>query len=157
MVCAGALGIFWRSASSAGNRGGNARIRTPADIPVDDTTPEYVAESFLDAWRKRDYAIAERLSVEEARAMVRDRRDRDPSGTNPQLEGIWEQMASERLDFAVDESENVDEGTLRLVGIARGTFLGEPYAREIAFVVRDTADGWRVVEVTFGDILEGGA
>ena len=148
MVCAGVVGLLWNS--------GTDPIHVeelPPPVTVDDRTPEAAAESFLDAWRKRDHAVAETLALGGALDAVRSRRDRDQTG-DPQLERIWDQMAAERLEFSVDQSERLDEG-LRLVGVASGTFLSEPYTREVAFSLRETADGWRVTDITFGDVLEG--
>jgi len=149
MVCAGLVGLFWNS--------GREPIEVeelPTAVEVDDRTPEAAAESFLDAWRKRDHSVAETLALGDALAAVRSRRDGDESG-DPQLERIWNRMAAERLEFVVDEAETLDDG-MRLVGVASGTFLSQPYAREVAFSLRETPDGWRVTELQFGEILEGG-
>lgn len=152
MVCAGLVGMLW-------NVGGEPAIEAralPTPVDVDDRTAEAAAESFLDAWRKRDHAIAEALAIGTALDQVRSRRERDGLGSDPQLEKIWDEMAAERLEFAVDAAENMgDDGDLRLIGVANGTFLGQPYAREVAFEMHETPDGWRVRSITFGAILEG--
>jgi len=152
MVCAGLVGMLW-------NVGAAPDLEVdelPTPVDVDDRTPEAAAETFLDAWRKRDHAIAEALAIGQALDQVRSRRERDGAGADPQLEKIWDEMAANRLEFAVDSAENLaSEGDMRLVGVANGTFLSQPYAREVAFEMHETPDGWRVRSITFGDILEG--
>lgn len=152
MVCAGLVGMLW-------NVGSEPAIdvdELPTPVDVDDRTAEAAAESFLDAWRKRDHAVAEALAIGQALDQVRSRRERDDVAADPQLERIWDQMAAERLEFAVDTAENMNgDGDLRLIGVANGTFLKQPYAREVAFEMHETPDGWRVRSITFGDILEG--
>ncbi len=151
MLCAGLVGMLW-------NVGSEPAIEVdelPTPVDVDDRTPEAAAETFLDAWRKRDHAVAEALAIGDALDQVRSRRERDGAGADPQLEKIWNEMAANRLEFAVDTAENLDGGDMRLIGVAEGTFLGQPYAREVAFVMHETPDGWRVQSIVFGEILEG--
>ena len=40
-----------------------------------------------------------------------------------------------------------------LIGIAEGTFLDQPYEREMEFVLRPEAEVWRVEGFHFGEIL----
>ncbi len=152
MVCAGLVGMLW----NVGSKPDLDVDELPTPVDVDDRTAEAAAESFLDAWRKRDHAVAEALAVGQALDQVRSRRDRDGVAADPQLEKIWDQMAADRLEFAVDSAENMNgDGDLRLIGVAEGTFLKQPYAREVAFEMHETPDGWRVRSITFGEILEG--
>ncbi|MBO6938863.1 MAG: hypothetical protein JJ863_28100 [Deltaproteobacteria bacterium] len=151
MLCAGLVGMLW-------NVGSEPEIQVdelPTPVDVDDRTPEAAAETFLDAWRKRDHAVAETLAIGDALDQVRSRRDRDGVGADPQLEKIWNEMAANRLEFAVDTAENLEGGDMRLIGVAEGTFLSQPYAREVAFEMHETPDGWRVQSIVFGEVLEG--
>ncbi|MEM7609225.1 MAG: hypothetical protein AAF411_28085 [Myxococcota bacterium] len=155
MVCIGVVARF--SLAPDDDEGGTA----PASrARLDDRTAESTAESFLDAWRKRDHDTAERLATGAALAEVQRRRASDASLTEAETElrrEVWAAMAATRLDLVLSESEDLPGGDLRLAGTAEGTFIDREYAREVEFVLRDTNGsqprGHRVVEVRFGEIL----
>ncbi|MEM1414986.1 MAG: hypothetical protein AAGH15_08800 [Myxococcota bacterium] len=137
----------------------DADAPTPIDISrvrVIDDTPEHVAESFLDAWRKREHAIAAGLATGPALEAVELRRVADAALARSERElkqKVWDAMATERLDFFVEESERLPEGRLALRGTAEGTFLDQPYERQLEFVTAPSGEVWRVEAVTFGPIL----
>ncbi|MEO0324195.1 MAG: hypothetical protein AAF447_14640 [Myxococcota bacterium] len=129
---------------------------TAARVEVLDDTPEHVAESFLDAWRKREHGVADALSLGPAQARVRARQAADGALAGPERElkqKVWDAMATERLEFFVEESERLAGGRLALRGTAEGTFLDAPYERALEFITAPAGDGWRVEDVTFGPIL----
>ena len=152
MICVGVAGFLLR--------GGPEPEEQPADtlpaIVVDDTTPERAAESFLDAWRRREHEVAADLSVGEARAAVDERAARDAAMSDHERElkrQGWDAMAAERLGLAIREAEQLEGGRMALRGIAEGTFLDQPYEREMEFVLRPEAEVWRVEGFHFGEIL----
>ena len=139
-----------RSASSPDEPANASRVR------VLDDTPEHVAESFLDAWRKREHDVALALSVGPAQARVRARQATDAALAGPERElkqKVWDAMATERLEFFVEESERLPEDRLALRGTAEGTFLDAPYERALEFITAPSGDAWRVEDLTFGPIL----
>ena len=151
MVCIGVVGFAFRAAPEV-----DAPDDRTTDIVIDTTTPERTAETFLDAWRKRDHAVAARLASGEALTEVeaRRRRDADLSDHERELKAqVWDAMASERLRLLLHEAENLDGGRIRLAGVAEGTFLGQEYEREMHFVVHPGDEGWRVEQFHAGEIL----
>lgn len=125
-------------------------------VLVDQSTPERVAESFLDAWRKREHDAALTIALGDARDRVLERRARDASMTPHERElkqQVWDQMAADRLRLLIDASEMHEDGTMGLSGLATGTFLGRPYEREMFFTVAPDGEQWKVVDFDFGDIL----
>ncbi len=128
----------------------------PSGVVVDTTTPERTAESFLDAWRKRDHTVAARLSSGEALVEVEARRRRDDDLTDHERElkaQVWDAMARERLRLFLHEAENLEGGRIRLSGHAKGRFLGSDYEREVHFVVHPADEGWRVEQFVAGEIV----
>ena len=139
-------------------RGGEDETRDPTGGRVElvDDTPEHAAESFLDAWRKREHATAARLATGPALARVRARQSADAALAGPERElkqKVWDAMATERLAFFVEESERLPRGRLALRGTAEGTFLDAPYERALEFITVPEGDAWRVEDLTFGPIL----
>jgi hypothetical protein len=125
---------------------------------VDMSTPERAAETFLDAWRKRDHRAALAASQGGARERVaaRQLRDRQLSGPERALkEQVWDTMAAARLALMINESEDLDGGVISLRGTAEGEFLSERYVREVRFAVAPDGHRWLVEEFEFGEILEG--
>jgi hypothetical protein len=59
---------------------------SPHEIPVDTRTPEAAAETFLDAWRKRDHALCRELTVERALEAVITREEEDAALTEEEWE-----------------------------------------------------------------------
>lgn len=125
-------------------------------LEISDSTAEGVAESFLDAWRKRNHDVASQLSEGLAQEQVKARRAADAALDGPDLElraQVWDAMAQDRLTLRLEESMLREDGSLELQGVAEGTFVDNPYARRVFFVVVEREAGWRVLEVEFGDIL----
>ena len=127
---------------------------------LDLSTPERAAESFLDAWRKRDHAGARAASVGAMLTEVEAREARDTHLTAEERDlkrQIWDQLAEDRLRLVLNESLRLDpdEGreALALGGVARGRFLGEEYEREVSFELVEIEDGWRVRSMELGAIL----
>lgn len=128
----------------------------PPTLEVSDDTAEGAAESFLDAWRKRNHEVAAQLSEGAALEQVQERQAADAALDGPDLElraQVWDAMAQDRLALRLEESMLRDDGSLELHGIAEGTFVDNPYRRRVFFLVIERDDGWRVVEVEFGEIL----
>ncbi|MCS6799924.1 MAG: hypothetical protein NZ898_15655 [Myxococcota bacterium] len=135
-------------------RGGVPRPRQ--GLVVDDSTPEAAAESFLDAWRRREHAVALGLSTGAARDAVVSRRDAELQFGQEGAElkrRAWDPLAAERLALRVEGSEVLDGQRVRLFTVAEGRFLGRPYARRIAFDVRRDGVRWRVEHMRLGEIL----
>lgn len=151
MLCIGVIGFVLRCEPDAPEE------ETPThDVVVDTSTPERAAESFLDAWRKREHTIAARLSSGEALNDVeaRRRRDEDMSDHERELKAqVWDAMAQERLRLLLHEAENLEGGRIRLSGHAQGTFLGNEYEREMDFVLHPSDEGWLVEQFHAGEIL----
>jgi hypothetical protein len=142
----------------------------PADAPaadppavraaMDRTTPERAAESFLDAWRKRDHEAALALSRGEANDAARTRAQADAALGDEERElkrQLWDAMAATRLALVVKESETLEGGRVAVRGVADGKFLGKEYRRQVDFVVAPAASGtdgdWVVERMGLGPIL----
>lgn len=151
MISIGVLGYLVGSQPSTEELGSHRPT-----LVVDDSSPEDAAESFLDAWRKREHTVAAALSVGEARAMVDARAATDDAMTPSERDlkaQVWDAMADSRLELFLNESEELEAGRLRLSGIASGDFLGHPYERTMQYILTPTDEGWRVAAVEFGEIL----
>ena len=123
-----------------------------AEVDVRTRTPQQVAESFLDAWRKRNHPVAEQLAVGVALDEVEARRRQDATVTDPArnaTEQVWQALAAHRLAFRV-ESREEKNGDHLLQGQAEGEFMGRPYRRKVAFLMRQSAAGWRVAQMALG-------
>jgi len=128
----------------------------PAPARVDRSTPAAAAESFLDAWRKRDHATAEALSAGEARAEVEARREREPAESTPEAElrgRVWNALAADRLAYAVEETTERSPTEVTLRGVASGIFMNARYERRIEFDLTRTDAGWTVTAMRLGDVL----
>ncbi len=127
------------------------------DVLVDTTTPERVAETFLDAWRKREHTVAAHVSIGRAHDLVIGRQEQDlrMSREEKQLKKqVWDALAKGRLAFHIDRSENLAHGRIQLEGVAVGEFVGKPYRRQMQFVVAPGEHGhWLVADMRFGEIL----
>ncbi len=126
---------------------------------IETRTPEAACESFLDAWRKRDYEGALSLSSGDARERVLDRKNRDEGvdpATKKAFAPMWDALARDRLRFHSSQTDNLDGNKLRVAGQARGTFVGKPYVRNVVFIVeKSSPDSYVVHEMQLGEILEG--
>ena len=154
MLCVGAIGIWW--ATSAPTEPEAAPITTRIDL----STAERAAESFLDAWRKRDHSGARSAAVGEAQAAVdaREARDRALSGSERQLNAqLWDELARDRLRLLLNESNVLDAPhggeALELLGVAQGRFMGDEYQREVRFELERQDEDWHVRVMELGEIL----
>ena len=126
-------------------------------IDTDTRPPEVTAESFLDAWRKRDHDLAAALSTGRAAEAVEARRARDEALSDEERaikEQLWDSMAAESLRLRVTRTSYAAEARFRLEGTAEGRFLGEPYRRDVEFALVQLGDRWFVEDMTLGDILD---
>jgi hypothetical protein len=123
---------------------------------VDDSSPERVAESFYDAWRRRRWAQAEQISVGRARAQVLDKRARDqalPREERIVAERTWDALARAPLTLLLDEAEMLGDERYRLHGTAEYQFVGHPYRRRVEFLIEPDGDAYRVAEMELGEVL----
>ncbi len=123
------------------------------EVDVRRGTPEAVAETFLDAWRKRDYEVAMVLSVARAAAEVEARRRRESAMTEQERETaamLRNTMAEHRLTLEIHEREAPDSDHVILAAVARGHFLNQDYANAVRFELRRDTDGeWKVEAMDF--------
>jgi len=155
MVCVGIVAIYLAQSDEGPAQEGALAGGRPG-VSVDTSTPALAAESFLDAWRKRNHGIAMDLSVGRARGAVLARQEADERLTPEELEvreGVWDHMADSRLTLQIDQSEELDDGRVRLMATAEGSFLDRPYRREMGFTLRERHDGWVVEHMELGEIL----
>ena len=111
---------------------------TRAALHTDDRTPEAAAESFLDAWRRRAWREADALAVGEARARVATKREADAAvgpEQRAQAAQVWDALASAPLEVLFERSEEREAGQWLLSGVAAYDFVGQPYRREVEFLV----------------------
>lgn len=128
-----------------------------AETRVDDRTAEAAAESFLDAWRRREWDIAEGLSTGLALGEVQTKRARDDDVVDEDremAEQVWRQLAASPLQVFFTRSETLEaDQRIALHGIAAYELVGHPYRREMSFVVVRQGEVWRVEEMTSGRVL----
>lgn len=126
---------------------------TAPPVDVRQGTPEAVAETFLDAWRKRDYEVAMALSVARAAASVESRRRREQAMTPEERETaaqLWNTMAEHRLTLEIHDRQAPDDEHVNLAAVARGRFLNQEYANAVRFELRRGAGGgWKVAAMDF--------
>lgn len=155
LVSSTMLGVGLVAWASAGFTLGGRPRDPDAPPPVDARTPEATAESFLDAWRKREHDIASALSTGPARARVEARRQRDDALTAEERgikEQVWDAMASSRLGLEISESQRGGDGRLSLRGAMVGEFVGRPYRRGVSFQLVEVQGRWFVEDMDFGEI-----
>ncbi|MFO0695649.1 MAG: hypothetical protein U0230_18955 [Polyangiales bacterium] len=115
-----------------------------------------VAETYLDAWRKRDHATALAVSEGQAHgeALARKQAEErlDPAQRAATAEA-WGAMATSRLRFVEERRRDLGDGRVYLEGRAEGTFLGQPYARLVGFEIARRAEGFRVLRMDLGSQL----
>jgi hypothetical protein len=147
------IGVFaWLAAEPAA-----PTAATPEPVvEVVDGDARGAAESYLDAWRKREHEVAIALSTGPARQAAIARRDADAALTEEEAAikaQLWDDMASSRLTF--EPAARIEEEGERVVltGLARGDFLGRRYEREVRFRVAPHGSRWRVEEMILGPIL----
>ncbi len=130
-----------------------------AALVVDDRSAEAVAESFLDAWRRRSWEAAARISVGAAHDAALEKRERDRV-MNPEdremAREVWERLASAPLEVEFVGSEELEGGAVALAGVASYDFMGAPYRREVRFEVEPhegSPRAFRVRRMELGAVL----
>jgi hypothetical protein len=123
---------------------------------VDDSSPERVAESFYDAWRRRRWPQARQISVGRARAEVLEKQARDEAMPREEriiAERTWDALARAPLTLLLDEAEMLGDDRYRLHGTAEYQFVGHPYRRRVQFLIEPEGDAYRVAEMELGEVL----
>ena len=136
-------------------------VPSPGDereaLHVDDTSPESVAESFYDAWRRRRWPEALHISVGRARQDVLEKEARDAALSHDErvvAERMWDALAHAPLSLELDEVEMLGGERYRLRGIAEYQFVGQPYRRRVSFLAVQEAEGhYRVTQMDLGEVL----
>jgi len=152
MVSIGVVAVISSQHGGADATPTEAAPVVPRDVPVDQSTPERAAESWLDAWRTRSHDVALRLSAGVAREKVELRRTREEQMSPEDRalgEAVWKQLADTRLRLRIDESENLPNGNLTLRGRAEGEWMGRPYIRRMEFVMEKRGLEWFVTAYRF--------
>lgn len=128
-----------------------------AALTIDDRTPERVAQSYLDAWRRRAWDQAASISIGHAHdtAVEKQAMDMDVQHADRVMaREVWERLASAPLEVEFTGSERLDDvGGLYLHGIASYEFMGSPYRREVGWVVRPEGTLFRVERMETGTVL----
>lgn len=126
-------------------------------LHVDDSTPESVAESFYDAWRRRRWPEALEISVGRARRDVLEKQQRDAELSHDErvvAERMWDALAHAPLSLDLDEVEMLGDEQYRLRGIAEYQFVGQPYRRRVTFLAVQESEGhYRVTQMDLGEVL----
>lgn len=155
MIVTGAL-AWWVSRAPEQERIERVQRTARATAPrIDDRTPEAAAESFLDAWRRRAWDEAERLSVGEARARVAQKRAAEAELEPEDREmarRLWEAMASAPLRVSFLQSDDLG-GRFALRGVAAYDFVGRPYRRHMEWLVVRQGDVYRVERMVHGRVI----
>lgn len=123
---------------------------------VDDSSPERVAETFYDAWRRRRWPQALEISVGRAHEEVIQKRAGDealPREERIIAERTWDALARAPLTLLLDEAEMLGGERYRLHGTAEYQFVGRPYRRRVEFVIEPSGDRYRVAEMNLGEVL----
>lgn len=128
-----------------------------AELRIDDRTPEAVAESFYDAWRRRAWDEAEGIAVGEARGRVQAKRAAE-SEVAPEDRAMardaWLQLAGAPLTMFFQQSDTLEpDQRIALRGVAGYDVLGQPYRREVEFEVVREGERWRVERMVPGRVL----
>lgn len=129
-------------------------------LSIDDRTPHRVAESYLDAWRRRAWTEAASISVGDAHERALEKRvldaEIDPVDRVMARE-VWERLAGAPLTVEFNDSSRTAEHGVAtdivLEGVASYDFMNEPYRREVRWVVRPEGELWRVVSMENGRVL----
>jgi len=127
-----------------------------AALVLDDRTPEAVAESYLDAWRRRAWDDAARMGTGEAReaALHKKQLDAEMDPTDRAMaREVWERLASAPLEVQLSGSENLEGGAIALQGVASYQFMGSPYRRAMRWEVVPEGNLYRVRVMQSGEVL----
>jgi hypothetical protein len=125
-------------------------------LVVDDRTPERAAQTFYDAWRRRQWPQALAVSVGTAHQAVlrKQARDAELQGDDRVVaERMWEALARAPLTLALDEADGINGEPLTLRGTAEYMFVNRPYRRRVEFVVVNQDSKYRVREMRLGEVL----
>lgn len=125
-------------------------------LHVDDSTPEAVSESFYDAWRRRRWTVAKRLSVGEAWQAVMAKQAGDEAMPHDEriiAERGWDALAQAPLTLQLDQVDIDGDDRYTLHGVAEYEFVGAPYRRRVVMHVRGTEEGFRVARMDLGEVL----
>lgn len=156
MVAIGLAALFAIEAPAEVAEDEAARAEVAA-LVIDDRTPERVAESYLDAWRRRAWDQAASISIGEAheRALEKQALDLDVRHEDRVMaREVWERLASAPLEVDFQAAERLDDqGGLYLHGVAAYTFMNQPYRREVSWVVRPEGELFRVERMENGRVL----
>ncbi|MCA9609841.1 MAG: hypothetical protein KC619_29790 [Myxococcales bacterium] len=128
----------------------------PGGLRIDDSSPERAAESFYDAWRRRRWPEADRLSVGEARHQVHQKQASDEGMNHDDriiAERGWEALAAAPLDLHIEQVDMEPNDRFVLQAVAEYELVGAPYRRRVTLRVRGTPDGYRVERMDLGDVL----
>lgn len=155
MLAIGVIGFYYAGEGPAGEAEPDLPDNYVA-LSIDDRTPERVASSFLDAWRRRAWDQAEQISIGEAHEEVLNKRIADAE-IDPvdrvMARDVWERLAGAPLEVEFVRSDRVDGGGLYLHGVAAYDFMNQPYRREMSWVVRPEGELWRVERMELGEVL----
>ncbi|MCB9591864.1 MAG: hypothetical protein H6719_03935 [Sandaracinaceae bacterium] len=128
----------------------------PSALHIDDNTPEAAAESFYDAWRRRNWEAARALSVGAASDSVHQKQAADEALNHEErvlAERGWEALASAPLTLSIDQVDIDGDDRFSLRAVAAYDFVGTPYRRRVVMHVQGTPEGYRVSEMELGDVL----
>jgi len=155
MLVIGGIGFFY-----AGDGGPTRDDESlPSDyvaLSIDDTTPERVAESFLDAWRRRAWDQAASISIGEAHEAVLTKQASDDevdSTDRAMARQVWDRLAGAPLEVEFVRSDRTAAGGFELHGIASYDFMNAPYRRQMNWIVRPEGELWRVEVMETGEVL----
>jgi hypothetical protein len=154
MLVIGGIGFFY-----AGDGGPVRDDSLPSNyvaLTIDDRTPERVAESFLDAWRRRAWDQAASISVGEAHAAVLTKQagDAEVEGADRVMaREVWDRLAGAPLEVEFVRSDRTAAGGFELHGIASYDFMNAPYRREMNWIVLPEGELWRVEVMETGEVL----
>ncbi len=155
MLVVGGIGFFF-SGEGGPSRDDESLPNNYVALSIDDRTPERVAESFLDAWRRRAWDQAAAISVGEAHEAVLTKQAADEdvaTADRVMAREVWDRLAGAPLEVEFVRSDRTEAGGLELHGIASYDFMNAPYRREMSWVVRPEGELWRVEVMETGEVL----
>ncbi|MGE0787021.1 MAG: hypothetical protein AB7S26_15210 [Sandaracinaceae bacterium] len=128
----------------------------PDDLHIDDRTPEAVSQSFYDAWRRRRWDAASRLSVGHLAEEVEQKRAADAALPHEQrivAERTWDALAHAPLTLGLDRVDILPENRYEIAGTAEYLFVNRPYRRRVEFDVVREGEAYRVEAMRLGEVL----
>lgn len=151
------LVAWWIARAPEDARQEQALRAQAAELRIDDRTPEAVAESFYDAWRRRAWDEAEGIASGEARGRVQAKRAAEAEVSPEDREmarEAWQALASAPLTVYFQQSDTLEEGQrIALRGVAAYDLVGQPYRREVEFEVVRSGEVWRVERMVPGRVI----